>query len=61
MTETGEVAQQLRVLTVLVEDPGSFLSTHVVAHNHLILVPRDLMFSSDMCRPRNAYGGHIYM
>jgi hypothetical protein len=31
----GEMAQQLRTLTVLPEVLSSILSTHMVAHNHL--------------------------
>ena len=31
--EAGEMAQWLRVLAILPEDPGSVPSTHVVAHN----------------------------
>lgn len=30
--EAGEMAQWLRVLAILPEDPGSVPSTHVVAH-----------------------------
>lgn len=30
-----EVAQWLRALTALAENPGLILSTHTVAHNHL--------------------------
>jgi hypothetical protein len=33
--ETGEMAQQLRVLTVLLEVLSSIPSNHRVAHNHL--------------------------
>ena len=31
----GEMAQWLRALTALPEDPGSILSTHMAAHNCL--------------------------
>lgn len=31
----GVVAQQVRALSALSEDPGLFLSTHVVVHNTL--------------------------
>ena len=31
----GEMAQQLRALAALAEDPGSILSTHMVVPNHL--------------------------
>lgn len=31
----GNTAQQLRILNSLVKEPGSMLSTHTVAHNHL--------------------------
>ena len=31
----AEMAQQLRELTALPEDPSSVLSTHVAAHSHL--------------------------
>jgi hypothetical protein len=34
---TGEVAQQLRALAALAEDPGSVPGTHVEAHSHLKL------------------------
>jgi hypothetical protein len=30
---TGEMAQQLRALATVAEDPGSIPSTHLVAHN----------------------------
>jgi hypothetical protein len=33
--EAGEIAQQLRTLAALAEDPGSILSTNKVAHKHL--------------------------
>jgi hypothetical protein len=32
---TGKMAQPLRALAVLPEDPGSIPSTHMAAHNHL--------------------------
>lgn len=32
---TGQMAQWLRVLVVLVEDPGLVLGTHMAAHNYL--------------------------
>ena len=31
----GEMAQWLKALTALPEDPGSILSTHIAAHNYL--------------------------
>jgi hypothetical protein len=31
----GEIAQKLRALTALPEDPGSVPSTHIAAHNCL--------------------------
>ena len=31
----GEMAQRLRTLTVLAEDPGSVPSTYMAAHNYL--------------------------
>lgn len=33
--ELGKMAQQVRALTVFVEDPGSSLSTYLVAYNYL--------------------------
>lgn len=30
----GKMTQQLRALVALAEDPGSVLSTHMVAHNY---------------------------
>lgn len=34
-SEDGETAQRFRELFTLAEDPGSILSTHVMAHRHL--------------------------
>jgi hypothetical protein len=34
-TQSGEMAQWLRVLATLSEDPGSIPSTHMAANNHL--------------------------
>lgn len=34
-SEDGETAQRFRELFALAEDPGSILSTHVMAHRHL--------------------------
>ena len=34
-SEVGEMAQQLRALTILPEDPGSIPSTHMAAYNYL--------------------------
>jgi hypothetical protein len=33
--EAGEMAQQLRALAALLEDPDLVPSTHMAAHNHL--------------------------
>ena len=42
-TRSGEMLQQLGVLTVLLEDPGLIPSIHMVAYNHLLtLVLGDL-------------------
>jgi hypothetical protein len=38
----GQKTQQLRELAALLEDPGSILSTHMVAHNPWNAIPRDL-------------------
>jgi hypothetical protein len=32
--DTGEMAQWISVLTVLIEDPDLVLSTHMVTYNH---------------------------
>ena len=37
LARPGEMAQQLRALTVLPEDPDSVPSTHMTAHNFLYL------------------------
>jgi hypothetical protein len=44
------MAQWLRVLALLLEDPGSIPSTHVTADNCLTSVPGDLVPSSDLHR-----------
>jgi hypothetical protein len=33
--EGGDMAQQLRTLAALSENPGLVLSIHIVAHNHM--------------------------
>jgi len=33
----GEMTQQLRALAAFPQDPGSFSSIHMAAHNHLLL------------------------
>ena len=43
-----EMAEWLRALAVLSEDPGSVPGNHIRAHNHSN--PEDLMPSSDFCR-----------
>lgn len=35
IAEAGEMAQQLSILTVLGEDPGSISNIHMVAHQYL--------------------------
>jgi hypothetical protein len=35
LREAGEMAQQLKALAVLPEDPESISSTHIMAHHHL--------------------------
>lgn len=43
-----EVAQQLRILSALTEDPGSVPNTHMAARTHLdFQFQGDLMSSSD--------------
>ena len=42
----GEMAQWLRALVALAEDPGSVRSTHMMSHKCLLPVPGDLMPSS---------------
>lgn len=37
VTGDGEMTQLLRALPAIAEDSGSVLSTHVVAHNRLLL------------------------
>ena len=41
LLRAGEMVQWLRTLAALPEDPGSILSTHIVAHNCLWLSSRD--------------------
>jgi hypothetical protein len=48
------MAQWLRALIALTEDPGSIPSTHMMVHNHAP-VPGDLMPSSDF----NRHQAHI--
>lgn len=35
LIDPGKMARQLRALVALVEDPGLFASTRMVAHKHL--------------------------
>ena len=45
-----EMAQQVRALTVLPEDLGLSLSSHMAAQPSVTLVPEDPMSSSGLCR-----------
>lgn len=46
----GEMAQRLRMLIALAEDPVSVPSTHMVAHNYLLAqVEGESTLSSDLC------------
>ena len=44
----GEMAQQLRVLAALPEDPDLISRNHMVVHRHLQLQSQDLMPPSDI-------------
>lgn len=50
------MAKQLRALAALSKVLSSVSTHHMVAHNHLTLVPEVLMPSSDLCR--HACGTH---
>ena len=59
MRWTGEVAQWLRALTAITEDPGSIPKTiHSSSQLPRTPVPRDLTFSSDHCTRR--VNRHMY-
>lgn len=60
LTGSAERAQWLGAHTVLAEDPGLVLSTHVVAHNHITPVLGDPMPSSDLHRLLHACGTCTY-
>lgn len=56
------VAQRLKALTILAEDPCSIPSSHIMAHNPLWLqfqgIQNPFLAST---RVRHSYGAHVYM
>lgn len=54
----GEMAQRLRVHSILAEDLGSVTGTHIVAHNHLLTLVSGDQVSSYLFWHR---GEHTYM
>lgn len=61
MVGAGELAQELKTIAALPEDPGLSLSIHVAPHSHLELQFQKIWFLLASMGIRHAHGIHTYI